>query len=119
MTRDERQEIARVKWIKSKCKGTIVMPTGVGKTRTSLKCLKSIIDKYPTMKILVVVPTDNLKSQWRIQLDDWGMELIADVQVINTVIRHNWSVDILVLDKMAFVENKSGELLETPQSQVS
>lgn len=30
MTRDERQEISRVKWIKNKCNGTIVMPTGVG-----------------------------------------------------------------------------------------
>ena len=99
MTRDERQEIARVKWIKSKCKGTLVMPTGVGKTRTALKCLRSVIDKYPTMRILVVVPTDNLKSQWRQQLDEWGMELTADVQVINTVIRHNYTVDILVLDE--------------------
>ena len=99
MTRDERQEIARVKWIKNKCRGTIVMPTGVGKTRTALKCLKSIVVKYPKMRILVVVPTDNLKIQWRQQLDEWGMELIADVQIINTIIRHNWNTDILVLDE--------------------
>lgn len=98
-TRDERQEECRVKWIKNKCKGTIVMPTGVGKTRTALKCLKSVINKYPTIRILVVVPTDNLKNQWRQQLDAWGMELTADVQVINTVIKHNWNVDILVLDE--------------------
>ena len=99
MTRDERQEISRVKWIKNKCKGTIVMPTGVGKTRTALKCLKSIINKYPKMRILVVVPTDNLKIQWRQQLDEWGMELTSDVQIINTIIRHNWNADILVLDE--------------------
>lgn len=30
MTRDERQEIARVKWIKNKCCGTIVASTGFG-----------------------------------------------------------------------------------------
>ena len=30
MTRDERQEIARVKWIKNKCIGTLVQPTGCG-----------------------------------------------------------------------------------------
>lgn len=30
MTRDERQEIARVKWIKNKCCGTLVQPTGCG-----------------------------------------------------------------------------------------
>lgn len=101
MTRDERQEIARVKWIKSKCKGTIVQPTGCGKTTTALKCLKSVLNKYPNLRILVVVPTDNLKNQWRTQLDAWGMEFAADVQVINTVIKHTWNVDILVLDKIA------------------
>lgn len=99
MTRDERQEIARVKWIKSKCKGTIVQPTGCGKTTTALKCLKSVLNKYPNLRILVVVPTDNLKNQWRTQLDAWGMEFAADVQVINTVIKHTWNVDILCLDE--------------------
>ena len=99
MTRDERQEICRVKWVKSKCRGTIVQPTGCGKTTTALKCLKSVLNKYPTLRILVVVPTDNLKNQWRIQLDAWGMEFNADVQVINTVIKHTWNIDILVLDE--------------------
>lgn len=99
MTRDERQEICRVKWIKSKCRGTIVQPTGCGKTTTALKCLKSILDKYQTLRVLVVVPTDNLKNQWRTQLDGWGMEFNADIQVINTVIKHTWNVDILVLDE--------------------
>lgn len=99
MTRDERQEIARVKWIKNKCKGTLVQPTGCGKTTSALKCLKSVIDKYPNLRILVVVPTDNLKNQWRAQLDKWGMEFNADVQVINTVVKHTWNVDILVLDE--------------------
>lgn len=99
MTRDERQEIAKVKWIKSKCRGTLVQPTGCGKTTNALKCLKSVINKYPSMKILVVVPTDNLKNQWRQQLDNWGMEFNADVQVINTVVKHNWTIDILVLDE--------------------
>lgn len=99
MTRDERQEIARVKWIKSRCKGTLVQPTGCGKTTSALKCLKSVINKYPSIRILVVVPTDNLKNQWRQQLDNWGMEFNADVQVINTVVKHNWTIDILVLDE--------------------
>lgn len=100
MTRDERQEIARVKWIKNKCCGCLVQPTGAGKTITALKCLKSIVDKYTNFKILVVVPTDNLKQQWRVQLDNWGMEFNADVQVINTIVKHDWSVDILVLDEI-------------------
>lgn len=98
MTRDERQEVCRKKWILSKCRGTLVQPTGCGKTTSALKCLKSVLNKYPNMRILVVVPTDNLKTQWRKQLDEWGMEFTADVQVINTVIKHIWEIDILVLD---------------------
>ena len=30
MTRDERQEQCRVRWIKNKCRGTIVASTGFG-----------------------------------------------------------------------------------------
>lgn len=99
-SRDERQEICRVKWIKNKCKGTLVQPTGCGKTISALKCLKSVINKYPDMRILVVVPTDNLKVQWKQQLDSWGMEFNTDVQIINTIIRRDWDVDILVLDEL-------------------
>lgn len=99
MTRDERQEIARVKWIKNRCIGTLVQPTGCGKTRTSLKCLKSVIDKYPRLRVLVVVPTENLQQQWRVQLDDWGLGFNTEVEIINSVIRHEWSTDILVLDE--------------------
>lgn len=100
ISRDERQEEARVKWIKSKCKGTFVQPTGCGKTTSALKCLKSVLDKYPHMRVLVVVPTDNLKGQWRRHLDNWGMEFNTEVQVINTVITRDWDVDILVLDEV-------------------
>ena len=99
MTRDERQEIARVKWIKNRCCGTLIQPTGCGKTVTALKCLRSVLDKYPNIRVLVVVPTDNLKEQWRVQLDEWGIEFNADVQVINTIIKHSWTTDILVLDE--------------------
>ncbi len=99
MTRDERQEIARQKWLKNKCKGTLIQPTGCGKTTTALKCLKPIVNLYPNKRILVVVPTETLKNQWRIQLDNWGMEFNSDVQVINTIVKQEWSSDILVLDE--------------------
>ena len=69
------------------------------KTRTALKCLKSVIDKYPRLRILVVVPTENLQQQWRVQLDDWGLGFNTEVEIINSVIRHEWSTDILVLDE--------------------
>jgi superfamily II DNA or RNA helicase len=99
ISRDERQEEGRVKWIKNKCRGSLVYPTGVGKTRTALKCLKSVLNKYPQLRILVVVPTENLKEQWEPQLDEWGLGLNSEVQIINTIVRRHWRADILVLDE--------------------
>lgn len=69
------------------------------KTITALKCLKSVLDKYPRLRVLVVVPTENLQQQWRVQLDDWGLGFNTEIEIINSVIRHKWLTDILVLDE--------------------
>lgn len=98
-TRDERQEEARVKWIKNKCVGTVVAPTGVGKTRIGLNCLKSFLSRYPTKRFLVIVPTDNLKIQWTEQLDSWGLGFNGEVLVINTASTHKYNTDILIIDE--------------------
>ncbi len=100
MTRDERQEICRVKWIKNKCKGCLIQPTGTGKTTTALKCLKSVIDKYPNIKFLVIVPTDNLKTQWYENIDKFGLSFNGTVMVVNSAIKmDSYSTDILVIDE--------------------
>lgn len=98
-TRDERQEEFRKKWIKNKCKGSIVACTGFGKTRTALKCLKSVINKYPSTNFLIIVPTDNLKIQWEQCIDNNGLSFNGKVVIINTAIKNNYTTDILVLDE--------------------
>lgn len=98
-SRDERQEIARIKWIKNKCRGTFEFATGFGKTFTAIKCLKSVISKYPNFRALVVVPTDNLREQWVHHIDNNQLGLNVDVQIVNTVIKQNWNCDILVIDE--------------------
>lgn len=101
MTRDERQAIAKDKWLKNNGIGTLVQPTGCGKTVTALKCLKTVLIAYPNLSILVVVPTSTLKDQWKSQLDSWGLGLNAEVEIINTVVkRNNYKADILVLDEV-------------------
>lgn len=101
MTRDERQAIAKDKWLKSNGIGTLVQPTGCGKTVTALKCLKTVLTAYPNLSILIVVPTSTLKDQWKSQLDSWGLGLNAEVEIINTVVkRNNYKADILVLDEV-------------------
>lgn len=99
-TRDERQEEGRIKWINSKCKGTLEYGTGVGKTFTAIKCAKSVLAKYPQFRILVVVPTDLLKEQWIMELTKHGIFMNAEVVVINTVIKHEWTCDILIIDEI-------------------
>ena len=100
MTRDERQELCRINWIKSKCKGTIEACTGFGKTRCAVNCIKSILNKYPDKKILIVVPTNGLKEQWLTHIENNSLQLNAEVQIINTVIKHEWICDLLILDEI-------------------
>lgn len=99
MTRTERQQEAIRCWIKAKGRGTVEGCTGFGKTRMGLMTIKALLKKYPQFRILVVVPTTALKDQWRVQLDEWGFSFNSEVQVINTVIKHKWSCDLLILDE--------------------
>lgn len=99
MTRTERQQEAVRRWISHKGKGSIEAATGFGKTNVGLITIKALLKKYPQFRILVVVPTTTLKSQWEKKIDDWGFTFNSEVQVINTVIKHSWKCDLLILDE--------------------
>ena len=99
MTRTERQREAIKRWIAAKGKGSVEGCTGFGKTRIGLMTIQALLKKYPSFRVLVVVPTLALKDQWQTQLDDWGFTFNSEVQVINTVIMHEWNCDFLVLDE--------------------
>jgi superfamily II DNA or RNA helicase len=100
MTRTERQQEAVRNWIKAKGKGTIVMPTGTGKTFTSILGIKALLKKYPSLRILVVVPTTALKEQWIEKLNEHDIVFNVEVQVINTIIKHQWICDMLIIDEI-------------------
>lgn len=100
LTRDERQEECRVKWIKNKCCGTVVASTGFGKTRVGLNCIKTVLKKYPSMRIMVVVPTIALKEQWLGIIDSNGLSLSCEVSVINSAIKSKHKCNVLVLDEI-------------------
>ena len=63
-SRDIRQEECVEKWVKAKCRGTLIAATGFGKTRVALMCIKKFLSKNPQSSIMVVVPTQTLKDQW-------------------------------------------------------
>lgn len=99
MTRDERQTLCIKKWLANKGKGVVIAGTGFGKTRVGTNIIKGILNKDPTGKILVVVPTITLKEQWLSILDKLGFSLNCDVEVINTVITRDWTCDLLIIDE--------------------
>ena len=63
ITRDERQEECRRKWIKNRCVGTIVASTGFGKSRIGLNCIKTVLKHFPQYRVLIIVPTETLQKQ--------------------------------------------------------
>lgn len=99
MTRTERQQEAIKKWVAAKGKGTLVMPTGLGKTYTSIMAIKAVLKKYPNLRVLVVVPTTALRDQWVNEIDTHSLTFNVEVQIINTVVKHQWSCDFLVIDE--------------------
>lgn len=99
-SRDERQEEARIKWVRNKCRGCWVFPTGTGKTYAAIKAIKSIVDKYPSIRFMIVVPTDNLKVQWEQYIDSNGLSLNGFVEIINSVVKREWNTDILCIDEI-------------------
>lgn len=99
MTRDERQALCVKRWIENKCCGSIVGPTGFGKTSLAIIAIKKILKQKPLYKVLVIVPTIGLKEQWMLILDKNGLSLNSDVVVINTAATHEYQCDLLVLDE--------------------
>lgn len=100
VTRDERQKQGVIKWLENKGRGTLEYPTGVGKTYTAIKCIKAVLKKYPHFRILVVVPTEGLQEQWKQSLYKHELSFNSDVQIINTVVKHDWKCDILIIDEI-------------------
>ena len=100
MTRTERQQEAVRNWIKAKGKGSIEAATGFGKTNMGIMSIRALLKKYPQLRILVVVPTTALKNQWQNIIDLEGFSFNVEVQVINTVIKHKWICDFIVIDEV-------------------
>ena len=49
---------------------------------------------------MIVVPTTGLKEQWLGHINNQGLQLNCDVQIINTVVKHNWNCDLLIIDEI-------------------
>lgn len=98
-TRDERQQEAVDKWLKTKGHGTVVGGTGIGKTFIAIKAIKRLRKRYPSLSVLVLVPTTALKRQWEDTLKEQEVAENTSVQVMMGASRREQSCDLLILDE--------------------
>lgn len=99
MTRSERQLLAIQKWKEARCKGTLVFPTGFGKTKTAMDAIKRVLVKNPTVKTCVIVPTTVLKNQWENKIK--AEKLVnTSVLVLKTAATHKFSCNFLIVDEI-------------------
>lgn len=81
-------------WYNSNFKGTIILPTGSGKTGAALMSTED----FKNNSILVVVPSIPLQNQWKSILQKLNY-INYNVIVVNTAIKNTYNVDILILDE--------------------
>lgn len=62
--------------------------------------IKKLLSKYPTLKILIVVPTELLKNQWLNHVETNQLQLNVIVQVINGVSKNGGQCDLLIIDEL-------------------
>ena len=114
LTRDERQEESLRAWLNHKGKGCVEGCTGYGKTRIGLNAIETVRKRYPTLSVIVVVPTDVLKNQWTKLLDERGLGLNCKVMIINTASKTMERCDLLILDEIhKFAANQFSQVFKT------
>lgn len=88
-----------VDWFKT-CQGTIIAPTGCGKTIIASIAIAKMIRWYPNKKALVVVPGIDLKEQWEGIMQMFGLSDNVEVIVINSLLlREHVECDLLIADE--------------------
>lgn len=100
VTRNERQKQCLINWLKSGGAATVVACTGFGKTRVALDLISAFVKRNDDASALIVVPTEPLKEQWIDKLEERGLINNARVEIINTVVKYDWTCDLLVIDEI-------------------
>jgi len=80
-------------------KQALRLAPGFGKTRVALNLIDAFTAKNPEAQTLIVVPTQILKDQWIQQIDERGLGFNARVEIINSVIKLDWTCDLLCIDE--------------------
>ena len=97
-SRSIRQKTCIDNWVKNKCRGTAVLPTGFGKTNVGLIAIERFLNKNPNKKVLVVVPNDPIKLQWEGELSNRNLN--AEVQTMYVTSHMTFVCDLLIIDEV-------------------
>lgn len=100
LSRTERQKLGVKKWVKAECTATLCYGTGVGKTRTAIIAIELLLKHDPDAYVIISVPTQYLKDQWIEQLEKYNLINNCDVIVVNTIVKHAYKCDLLVIDEI-------------------
>lgn len=101
MTKDERQDIAINNWRNAAGKGGFMFPTGFGKTTTGVKIINRMVNKNPALTVLVVVPSDDLRTAWSTKLTELNVlhkVITIHEQQRNPIIHE---ISLLILDEVS------------------
>lgn len=113
MNRTERQKLGLKRWFQSGMNGTIVWVTGIGKTYSSMMLINTLLNKDPSLSVLISVPTEVLKRQWLEYLIKYNFLSNCKVEIINTIVKTTWEVDLLIIDEIHLAASKINSTIFT------
>lgn len=92
-------------WWKASCIGTIEAATGFGKSRVGVLASTYFSDTVEDCKILIIVPTDTIKDEWRLHFKQWGKSKIfknnVQVECIHTARKFKGKeYDLVICDEI-------------------
>jgi superfamily II DNA or RNA helicase len=95
MERDTRQDMAIEAWANRGAVGTIVWPTGSGKSRIGQKGALRMQRRFPEHKVLVISPFSVLEEQWKQQ----GIPNLTSMTVQSLIRGDGVDTDLLIVDE--------------------
>jgi len=95
----KKQKAIIADWIQAGAKGTVSAVTGFGKSFIGILIIKDMNERHPDRTTMIVVPTLVLKSQWEAEIKTHKLKNVT-VVVINTVIRNQYDIHLLILDEV-------------------
>ena len=98
------------KWKDAGCRGTLEYVTGMGKTFTAIQSAKHFITREPEFRVIVGVPTDILRTDWRKNVTTHGIAQNFYVDTIHNLVKMDLDADMLILDEIHMYVGEEAEV---------